>query len=72
MVLRCRTNNMHSVLLSVFVPRQLLPSPKEAVANPQPKQLQFGWWSSLVQLLPSLGANADKSKKNMLCADGMC
>ena len=27
---------------------------KEAVADPRPKHLRFGWWSSPVQLLPSL------------------
>ena len=38
----------------VNTPWKLLPSSKEAAAALLPKLLVFGWWSSLVQLVPVL------------------
>ena len=41
---------MLSLACGVLTPGKLLSSPKEAVADPLPKCLLFGWWSSPVPI----------------------
>ena len=52
----------------VLAPGKPLPSPKRAVAALLPNQLLFGWWSSLVQWLPSPLKEAATDQQDMICA----
>ena len=44
--------SLRHLICGVLAPWKLLPSPMEAVANPLPKHLLFGCWSSFVKRLP--------------------
>ena len=44
-------NQFCCLVCGVLAAEKLLPYPKEAVADPQPKYLVFGWWHSPIQLL---------------------
>ena len=45
------------LLCGVLILGKLLPSPKEAVADPLQKHMLLGWWISPLQLLRGLELN---------------